>query len=548
MGLCQVIRHLTTPAILALVCDQFPFPKKYESVAKFAILEEFLRDFTLTVRVIPTFILEEEMELKHFGMYYYISGIFLLTSFLMLMFLRKWLLRVPIQKKSVIVRMIKCSKLARQIARRTESGTRKESWLNLASHSYGDRIPEDIRRTSAYALIFTVLLVQALQRLVSDRFETILSKFSMKISGEYELKESTLTILPSIINIIFLPILFFGILPLMKRFNICQTDLRKLSIGILTLAATNIITAGIMLKQESEVPKLPEISKAHIRIFNNKFEVMQVAIPMLGIYTDIEPMEYYMNKDLQVDEILTTPFNYSCGSYKNIRGVIQISERFSESYFVNESGNFVEYIENTLRHAKYKPVIRLIVNSKKDPDITLSCLREKILKKTNYKIQYVVKEGDCAVHILNEEFNFNLDLGGVYNIMLTEKDEGGFGSSIQAITEPNRMTILYCIPIFLLYSISEIFFEVYLFTFLYTQSPTRMKTIGISLYWLHRMCGKYFLELLDYIIDIKIDSTRLFVYAAYVVISYIAFLIANIYYHYTDTELDNDELSDEGEY
>jgi solute carrier family 15 oligopeptide transporter 1 len=395
--------------------------------------------------------------------------------------------------RHVHIQLVMC--IAKGIKEKITSRTKVNHWLDHSKEKFGGVFVKDVKITLGVMIFFLPLIIYwTLYDLKSIDWPYQASLMNRHIRADLTLSSAYTQSADSVLLLIFIPIFLLVIYPLCDKYNLITTPLQRMGWGLVFDALAFFMASIVSLIIASDMPVLPQAGECHLRIYNPLECTLQINAPPYIENLELGTLEY---KFIKAENVKGRYFvEYNITGCKEMFTIIPgeklfLAEKKSYGYFTTTNG-LMRFEDDTRKHLHGYARIRTLVGNRLDKDKILSVIylekNDLLMNISTYDIsQYNVKDGFYTLKSSDEVTHFKN--GGVYVVLVIFVETQIWKIKVHEVTPSNRVHIFWQLPQFIFFAIAEILLCPTSYEFIYTQTPTSMKTTTMAIWFLVTSIG-----------------------------------------------------------
>ncbi|GJQ78758.1 hypothetical protein Trydic_g2792 [Trypoxylus dichotomus] len=542
------------PCLAAFGGDQFRLPQQREQLQQFFSLFYFSINLGGFVGMIITPIMRKSVTCfgddTCYALGFGFPALLILLSILIFMMGKHWY-RMKSPKENVVLQFVKCTfyGLYKSFKRKDD----RKHWLDHARDKFEMKLVTDMKIVFAVLLLYTPLpLFWSLFDQQGSRWTFQASRMNDKFLG--------IQILPDQM------ILY----PYLGKMQFLENPLHRMAVGGI-IAGLAFLSAGILeLILQLNYPPLPGRHKAATNFINTlpcDVVVYSPFAPVLSlnssgrhVFGDIVAHGSTIY-NVTIDAESTT-----CGDIQLTKQVYELSVLAVESQTdsiligINKWNEISDYITDPVDYRvslNERPRVRIdfITASDMLNNISVSLKSMSGLVDTYYLgltpehlsvSQYIeLPNGayECVVSsneipILEKKYT-HLALGGVYALVIRERNGKIEFTNLYTILPPNSVSIMWLVPQYFLISVAEIMFGIAGLEFSFTQAPKSMKTVTVAAWYLSVAFGNLIVIMVTELNLFKNQAFEFFFFGILIVADMMIFTQMAAHYKFVQLEADS---------
>ncbi|VDD88623.1 unnamed protein product [Enterobius vermicularis] len=408
------------------------------------------------------------------------------------------------------------------------------------------------------------------------------------ITDSFMILPDQMGLLNSFIVLLSIPLFQFVVYPLIEKFGIKTTPLRRMAAGGFLTSAAFVICAVLQFQIEETLPIIPTSDTAYVS-FINVYKNCSVTV------TDFDGLEKKIGPDKSLVDDVTNRnlelFRVKVGQAADSEFLIKfdinllipcsnvspvavqygcLSASSSEAYaggialcrVQNDNSSACNFDTNweSVYWSSSTAQRKDVVTDKMSPNFTSTVYSYKDIRAGRYHIHYIPNNvsstlpdllNESAVHLKGVVVEIQ-GMGGVYSLTITSDEEKTSGDNLttsatmHTIIFKNHLSILWQIPQYAVITFAEVLIIMTGIEFAYSQAAPVLKSV-VQAVWLSNVaCGDMLIIIIESLHLFENLVTEMLVYAVIMFLVAIAFsLMAFFYYeyaHYNTEDVQHVEL------
>ena len=310
--------------------------------------------------------------------------------------------------------------------------------------------------------------------------------------GFYVIKPDQMQVINPLLILVFIPLYDVLFYPLLAKIGL-RRPLQKLTLGGILAGVAFLVSGFVELELENTYPILPVGGESQLRIFNS----MPCDYSVTTNITDhgsfiIKSIERFDNRYIPIkgDEeyfsytLTASQATESCPSFE---GVLTLRSAQANSFQIRRNG-VVAYQDDPNKSRNGDPNVRVLANTAQLRSVTVLDLKrdrfQRFASNSSDISVFTTVASDFEILVDSTVVGeFSTKIGGVYTLIVSEGLNSGFIMSVQEITAPNSMSMLWLIPQYVIMTLGEVMYSVTGLAFSYAEAPPSMKAV-IQACWL----------------------------------------------------------------
>ncbi|CAO1383586.1 unnamed protein product [Diamesa tonsa] len=478
------------PCVSAFGGEQFKMPQQAAQLAVFFSLFYFAVNAGSLISTTVTPILREDV--KCFGvddcfpLAFGVPAILMVVSIMIFIF-GKFLYKIVPPAGNMFVKVCKCIGNAISTKRKEKRTNQRENWLDYAEATYGKKLVLETKILLNVLVLFLPLpFFWALFDQQGSRWTFQATRMSGDI-GFMTIKPDQMQVVNPLLILVFIPLYEVVFYPLLSMIGI-RRPLQKLTIGGILAGVAFLISAFVELNLQKTYAVIPGAGEAQMRIFNgrNCDYTFTTNIPDHTTFS-LNSLETFQERYIKMEQ-QNASFTYDAQSTNcaSESGVFDLIGGTSRSFFLQGTGAekapAYEYFDNTQKSRIGWPKLRILANIlSPDAFVTIQEKDETVRynQTRNFTELMDVPMGKHQIFVGDKMIDKDIEmkLGGVYTLVIQERQAGEFFTKLSIVTDPNSMNILWLIPQYVVMTLGEVMYSVTGLTFSFTQAPESMKSV-----------------------------------------------------------------------
>ena len=284
--------------------------------------------------------------------------------------------------------------------------------------------------------------------------------------GFMTIKPDQMQVVNPLLILVFIPLYEVAFYPLLSLIGI-RRPLQKLTIGGILAGVAFLISAFVELSLQKTYAVVPGAGEAQLRIFNarNCDYTFTTNIPDHESFS-LESLETFQDRYIKMEK-QNASFTYDAKSNNcaSESGVFDLIGGTSRSFYLKgtgaESPSTYDYFDNTQKSRIGWPKLRILANIQ-SPDAFVTILEKDETVRYNQTRNYTelmdVPMSKYQIFVGDKMIDKDIEmkLGGVYTLVIQERQAGEIFTKLSIVTEPNSMNILWLIPQYVVMTLGEV--------------------------------------------------------------------------------------------
>jgi solute carrier family 15 (oligopeptide transporter), member 1 len=351
----------------------------------------------------------------------------------------------------------------------------REHWLEYAESTHGKKLVMETKILLNVLVLYLPLpFFWALFDQQGSRWTFQATRMSGDI-GFMEIKPDQMQVINPLLILVFIPLYEVLFYPLLSLIGV-RRPLQKLTIGGILAGVAFVISAIVEINLENTYPVLPQSNEGQFRIFNGKscdysFTSNITEIPTFSLRAN----QLFEEKFIKVDGEKGTSFQVtvasatpaSCQADIGAVKTFNLPEKSARSFFMfGESIESANQVNSTMfedsaeKSRNGRPLLRVLANIHSNSQIKLMDSKDNL--RYNETKEFIGQDDYPAstykVFIGDREIltEMEMKLGGVYTLIINERGTNDFAATLNVISEPNSMNMLWLIPQYVVMTLGEV--------------------------------------------------------------------------------------------
>lgn len=531
------------PCVSAFGGDQFVLPQQEAMLATFFSLFYFSINSGSFLSTIITPILREEScfdQESCFSLAFGVPGVLMVIS-IIIFGIGRPLYKIREPAGNMVVKVSKAIGTALSLKRKSKET--KEHWMDYAEPKVGPILVAEIKATLKVLWLYIPLPIFWALFDQQGTGWTFQARHMDGDIGFYTILPDQMQVVNPLLILIFLPLFQYGIYPLLDKFNLLRTPLKRLVVGGILAALAFAISASVSLAIEAENPVLPAEGNGQLRIFNTLPCDMSINAPKLsGSPFDIKSKEFaaFIDLDVKGKVRFEADITASCynGGLTSKQQLMLIEEQAVGYYFKANKEQLSPFKVTVKKPSKGLPIISTLVyvtDATATPHKNIKVeYGEAVVVYGNYVESEELKPGEYEVKIDGKVIKtIEVRLGGIYVAEITQNDEK-FDINLVTVTDHNGIHMLLLIPQYVVLTMAEIMFSVTGLEFSYSQAPKSMKSVMQAAWLLTTAFGNLIVVIIESAQIFEDESSNFFLYAGLMLVDMLIFALMAMKYKYVE--------------
>ncbi|KAG8232131.1 hypothetical protein J437_LFUL012140 [Ladona fulva] len=439
---------------------------------------------------------------------------------------------------------------------------KKDHWLDYASDKFDQSIINDIKGTlRVLYLLLPLPVFWALFDQQGSRWTFQATRMDGTI-GSFILKPDQMQVVNPLLILGMIPVFESFVYPLLGRCNLLKNSIPRIFTGGVLAAIAFVISAIVEIQLEPTYAIVPTAGEAQLRIFNGipcsanvttniKGYEGPMNVPNLESWT-LHHIDIKNNPEPKLN-ILMDP---TC-SLKNrlIERSLNISGGKAFSYLISDINNELKVVgpftpDDVEKSRNGDPRIRILHSLNSNADLHFKNEQENKVLKVHGNInateyEHLSPHTRYELYLGGNETRITevmLPVGGVYTLMVIQKENGDFESKLVEVTVPNTVHMMWLLPQYIVITAGEIMFSITGLEFSFTQAPSSMKSVMQAAWLLTVAFGNLIVVIIAEAKFFESQTSEFFLFAGLMVAVMILFLFMARDYKYVQvTSADEEE-------
>ncbi|CAK8674326.1 unnamed protein product [Clavelina lepadiformis] len=496
----------------------------------------------------------------------------------------KWYKRIP-PSGNIFLEVSKTIWKAWKIRWNTKSSKRnKDHWLDYALHENNDNaiLIRDIK------YVLNVLVLYIPLPLFWTLFDQQGSRWTLQATrmdgyvGSLHVLPDQMQICNPLMIVCLIPIFEATLYPLLRRYNINFSPLRRMTLGMILAGISFVVAALVQMMIDENLTKTPyNNQETSLRVINSAADCSLLV--RSSVYSDWETGEGEGsgivvgpfpldpgNATNSVGEMVkpgTFNFNYGCGSLltsSQDNTVSLAGLKAHDVIFYKDLADSLKYIQKDHRTEKSDSggAFITVVNTFSVPVFIEVYGVKREIKSGSWADDTGdnglpdTHRGTYALYVSFDnstttrfERKFTLKTGALYTLVLRDSnptddiyDDDQLIMDQYTDINPNDVSIFWMIPQYFIITLGEVFLSVTGLEFSYSQAPQSMKSVLQSFWLLTVSIGNIIVLIVAEARLIPKQADEYFLFAGLIGVAAILFIILSVRYKYVDqSEFDDDD-------
>ncbi|XP_072033904.1 solute carrier family 15 member 2-like isoform X2 [Amphiura filiformis] len=434
--------------------------------------------------------------------------------------------------------------------RHKHTDQKKAHWMDWAEDKYDPKLVTDIK--DLYHILVMYLPLPIFWTLFDQQGSrwTLQAQHMDGSIGSWTIKPDQMQALNPVLIILFIPFFEVCVYPCLRHFNVPFRPLQRMTVGMLLAAVAFVLAGFIQLKIDSNEISLPGESRALVKVFNaapcdidvdSKFYTGPVPYANTTDYIDWAVGPYETTLKSSCEGIEGTTFNTKLERRKGGNAV---------DLFVYNKQNTLGVVQVTGQLTKPPKGLSSLSlgwftdNPSLDTD-NLTVVVAHSNRKYNFEIpQYNITEyqevepDTYNIFLLGSNITvgqFETEQGGIYRLLLQPtNDPNSQEMTLKYHTEvePNRVSMFWQIPQYIIITAGEILFSITGLEFSYSQAPASMKSCVQAAWLMTVAIGNLVVIIVAEAKIVDSQALEFFLFAGLMTLIVIIFAIMSYFYVY----------------
>lgn len=353
-------------------------------------------------------------------------------------------------------------------------------WLEYAEPKYSQKLISDIKSVLKVLTLFLLLpFFWALFDQQGSRWTFQATRMNGDI-GFTKIKPDQMQLINPLLILVFIPLFDVAVYPILSKFGL-KRPLQKLTTGGILAGVAFLISGIVELHIEKTYPIYPSPNESQMRIFNGapcNFELQN--FPGSAADNHLESLNVFkFSQSVNGSGSKFVVFSTATPGCSSFNSDLKISSGNANSFFI--IGNEIKSFDDKVEKSKSgNPLVRVLGNINDAKEIRLVNGDGEITKSiaSNFMEQFEILPS--SYYIFADDYKIsevNLELGGVYTIIVSKTAKGDIQLKLHEITTPNSIHMCWLIPQYVVMTAAEVMFSVTGLEFAYSQAPVSMKSL-----------------------------------------------------------------------
>jgi solute carrier family 15 oligopeptide transporter 1 len=360
--------------------------------------------------------------------------------------------------------------------------------------------------------------------------------------GFTEIKPDQMQLINPLLILVFIPLFDCAIYPMLATLGI-KRPLQKLTAGGLLAGIAFLISGFVEIQLEKTYPMLPAAHESQMRIFNGipcVFEMQNFS--GTAEENKLEPFNVFKYSQIVGDNpkklAVFSTNSHLCSSHNEH---LNIQAGKANSFFITglPSNYSIKSFDDSVDKSKSgNPYVRVLTNLNSVKEIKFIASNGEVAKsiEADFIDQFEIVPAVYSIFADDAKISsVDVQLGGVYTIVISSTSEGGVELKKHEITLPNTVHMLWLVPQYTIITCAEVMFSVTGLEFAYSQAPSSMKSLLQALWLLTVALGNVIVVIIAEAKFFESQSNEFFLFAVMMFIDMAIFALLAMKYKYVNT-------------
>ncbi|XP_031219667.1 solute carrier family 15 member 2 [Mastomys coucha] len=402
--------------------------------------------------------------------------------------------RKPPPEGNIVAQVIKCIwfSICNRFRNRSGDIPQRQHWLDWAAEKYPKHLIMDVKALTRILFLYIPLpMFWALLDQQGSRWTLQANKMNGDL-GFFVLQPDQMQVLNPFLVLIFIPLFDLVIYRLISKCGINFSSLRKMAVGMILACLAFAVAALVEIKINGMIHPQPASQEIFLQVLN--LADGEIKVTVLGSRNNsllVESVSSFQNTTHYSKLHLETKSQdlHFHLKYNNlsVHHEHSVEEKNCYQLVVHEDGESISSMlvkDIGIKPANGMTAIRFINTLHKDVNISLDADAPLSVGKDYGVSEYrtVLRGKYLAVHCETEDNVFSLDLGQLdfgitYLFVITNITNQGPQAWKAEDIPPNKLSIAWQLPQYVLVTAAEVMFSVTGLEFSYSQAPSSMKSV-----------------------------------------------------------------------
>lgn len=367
--------------------------------------------------------------------------------------------------------------------------------------------------------------------------------------GFTEIKPDQMQLLNPLLILVFIPLFDCCVYPVLSKFGI-RRPLQKLTAGGVLAGVAFLMSGFVELQLEKTYPVFPTPTESQMRIFNGvpcTFELQN--FQGSAAQNQLEPMNIFKySQAINGSNSKYVVFSTNTPGCETFNNDLKIANGRADSFFIygNADTPQIKSYEDKVEKSKSgNPNTRVLANLNDVNEIRFMDGAGKIAKSVAPSAMDQFEVLPATYHVYADDVKISsvdLQLGGVYTIVIGKLKDGEMQLKLHEITSPNTVHMCWLIPQYIVMTAAEVMFSVTGLAFAYSQSPASMKSLLQASWLLTVAFGNVIVVIIAEAKFFESQAHEFFLFAVMMFIDMGLFALLAMRYTYVKIANDNNDV------
>ena len=414
-----------------------------------------------------------------------------------------------------------------------------EHWLDCSEEKFGKQLVNDTKVLLGILVLYIPApIVWGLMDLQSSRWTIQATRMTGDL-GFYEIKPDQIQIFSPLLILISIPLFDNIIYPLLAKIGI-KTPLQKIAVGAFLSGLSLLISGTVELQLAKTYPVLPIEGESQLRIFNSMpcDYAVTTNIPDHNLFI-IKSIGRFEDRQIKITTEGSAQFLYSFNAIENTTmcppfdGFFSLSSAKANSYQIRQSG-VLTFEDDPNKSRTGDPLVRVLANTAEVKSIQIVDLKRNRFERFSSSTSdiSVFQTVPSTFEIVMEDViigQFSTYQGGVYTLLISEGLNSEYLVSLQEISAPNSVNMLWLAPQYTIQALGETVFAITGYSFAYAEAPKSMKAV-VQAFWLMTIAVGNLIDIFVIAAKFPTQAMEFFVFAGLLFVDLLLFMYLSYRY------------------